>query len=224
MPTAGGDFHCVPGTARVDKKAPCRRQAAGGDCPTSPKQPVSSQRPEDIPIASPKQPVSSKRPRAEDKECGLPSKKKNKDEGQSSGVMVRFIQPSHPNIPTGVTTPQPIPTSGELSESTGAIFVEDLNGTSNEDSVAKPPNVINSRLLPYVQARIQRHIAATDMWKKAYEVELSKDEVSTCKYTQEQALQGQKSARAKLLEVKKELRMLQVLHQDVDEGNAASAP
>ncbi|KAL2603115.1 hypothetical protein R1flu_022434 [Riccia fluitans] len=34
--------------------------------------------------------------------------------------------------------------------------------------------VINSRLLPYVQARIQRHIAATDTWKKAYEVELSK--------------------------------------------------
>ncbi|KAL2609522.1 hypothetical protein R1flu_028095 [Riccia fluitans] len=162
--------------------------------------------------------------------------------------------------------------------------------------------VINSRLLPYVQARIQRHIAATDTWKKAYEVELSKteleetkrsseasikrleeealhlrealaakesvvqaienarhkeistlkatcqkyktsldgeigtnadlqarvlnlqDELSTCKYTQEQALQGQKSARTELLEVKKELRMLQVLHQDVDEGNAASAP
>ncbi|KAL2651443.1 hypothetical protein R1flu_019571 [Riccia fluitans] len=235
--------------------------------------------------------------------------------------------------------------------------------------------VINSRLLPYVQARIQRHIAATDTWKKAYEVELSKvhelqatndglrgqlaakdaakskvhalartevqheleefkrsvtkledfkrsvtakekaaekthlqklalvqteleetkrsseasikrleeealrlrealaakesavqalenarhkeistlkatcrkyktsldgeiginadlqarvlnlqDELSTCKYMQEQALQGQKSARAELLEVKKELRMLQVLHQDGDEGNAASAP
>ncbi|KAL2620949.1 hypothetical protein R1flu_001154 [Riccia fluitans] len=244
--------------------------------PASPEQPVSSQRPEDIPIASPEQPVSSKRARVEDKERGLPSKKKNK--------------------------------------------------------------VINSRLLPYVQARIQRHIVAIDMWKKAYEVELSKvrelqatndglrgqlaakdaaklevyalaptevhreleefkrsvtkledfkrleeeashlrealaakesvvqalenarhkeistlkatcrkyktsldgeigtnadlqarvlnlqDELSTCKYTQEQALQGQKSARAELLEVKKELRMLQVLHQDVDEGNAASAP
>ncbi|KAL2649225.1 hypothetical protein R1flu_017353 [Riccia fluitans] len=38
------------------------------------------------------------------------------------------------------------------------------------------------------------------------------DELSTCKYTQEQALQGQKSAQAELLEVKKELRMLQVLH------------
>ncbi|KAL2629435.1 hypothetical protein R1flu_014121 [Riccia fluitans] len=189
--------------------------------------------------------------------------------------------------------------------------------------------VINSRLLPYVQARIQRHIAATETWKKAYEVELSKvrelqatndglrgqlaakdaaksevhalawtevqreleefkrsvtkledfkrleeeasrlrealaveesavhalenarhkeistlkatcrkyktsldgeigtnanlqaqvlnlqDQLSTCKYTQEQALQGQKSARVELLEVKKELRMLQVLHQDV---------
>ncbi|KAL2630163.1 hypothetical protein R1flu_014849 [Riccia fluitans] len=34
--------------------------------------------------------------------------------------------------------------------------------------------VINSRLLPYVQARIQRHIVATDTWKQAYEVELSK--------------------------------------------------
>ncbi|KAL2634890.1 hypothetical protein R1flu_006369 [Riccia fluitans] len=50
------------------------------------------------------------------------------------------------------------------------------------------------------------------------------DELNTCKYTQEQALQGQKSTRAELLKVKKELRMLQVLHQDVDEGNAASAP
>ncbi|KAL2630937.1 hypothetical protein R1flu_015623 [Riccia fluitans] len=202
----------------------------------------------------------------------------------------------------------------------------------------KKNKVINSHLLPYVQARIQRHIAATDTWKQAYEVELSKvrelqatndglrgqlaakdaaksevhalawtevqreleefkrsvtkledfkrleeeasclrealaakesvvqalenahqkeisilkatcrkyktsldgeiginadlqarvlnlqDELSTCKYTHEQALQGQKSARAELLEVKKELRMLQVLHQDVDEGNAASAP
>ncbi|KAL2644624.1 hypothetical protein R1flu_012211 [Riccia fluitans] len=50
------------------------------------------------------------------------------------------------------------------------------------------------------------------------------DELNTCKYTQEQALHGQKSARAELLEVKKELRMLQVLHQDIDEGNVASAP
>ncbi|KAL2631128.1 hypothetical protein R1flu_015814 [Riccia fluitans] len=187
--------------------------------PASPEQPESSQRPEDIPIASPEQPMSSKRPRAEDKERELPSKKKNKDEGQSSGPRVRFTQSSRPNISTGVTTPQPVSTSGELSESTGAIFVEDLNGTSNEDSVAKPPNVsislspplpppittvitrelgqlpstkrqsakelsatirrdisqvINSRLLPYVQARIQRHITATDTWKQAYEVELSK--------------------------------------------------
>ncbi|KAL2612642.1 hypothetical protein R1flu_024334 [Riccia fluitans] len=401
----------------------------------SPEQPVSSQRPKDIPIVSTEQPMSSKWPRAEDKERGLPSKKKNKlivvaisktaihikqDEGQSSGLRVCFTQPSCPNIPMGVIKPQPVPTSRELSELTDAIFVEDLNGTSNEDSTAKPPNVsiflpsplpppittvvtgepgqlpsterqsakelsvairrnisqvINSRLLPYVQARIQRHIAATDMWKQAYEVELSKvrelqatndglrgqlaakdaaksevhalartevqheleefkrsvteledfkrsvtakekaaeethlqklalvqtqleetkrspeasikrleeeasrlrealaakesvvqalenahqkeisnlkatcrmyktsldgerginadlqarvlnlqNELSTCKYTQEQALQGQKSARAELLEVKKELRMLQVLHQDIDEGNAASAP
>ncbi|KAL2610062.1 hypothetical protein R1flu_028635 [Riccia fluitans] len=131
--------------------------------PTSPKQPVSSQRPEDIPIALPEQPVSSKRPRAEDKERGLPSKKKNKlivvvisktavhvkrDEGQSNGPRVRFTQPLCPNIPTGVTTPQPVPTSGELSESTGAIFVEDLNGTSNDDSAAKPPNVSISLALP----------------------------------------------------------------------------
>ncbi|KAL2607927.1 hypothetical protein R1flu_026500 [Riccia fluitans] len=96
-----------------------RRQKGGAEdkqpeefVPTSPEQPVSSQRPEDIPIASPEQPMSSKRPRAEDKERGLQSKKKKK--------------------------------------------------------------VINSRLLPYVQARIQRHIAATDTWKQAYEVELSK--------------------------------------------------
>ncbi|KAL2609575.1 hypothetical protein R1flu_028148 [Riccia fluitans] len=109
--------------------------------PASPEQPVSSQRREDIPIASPEQPVSSKRSCAEDKERGLLSKKKNKDEGQSSGPRVRFTQPSRPNIPTGVTTPQPVPTSGELSESTGAIFVEDLNRTSNEDFAAKPPNV-----------------------------------------------------------------------------------
>ncbi|KAL2653285.1 hypothetical protein R1flu_021413 [Riccia fluitans] len=228
--------------------------------------------PEEFVPASPEQPVSSKRPHAEDKERGFPSKKMNKNKGQSSGPKIRFTQPSRPNITMGVTTPQPVPTS----ELTGAIFVEDLNGTSNEDSVAKPPNisiplpppppplpsparapittivigklgqlpsterqsakelsvairrdisqVINSRLLPYVQARIQRHIAATDTWKQAYEVELSKDELNTCKYTQEQVLQGQKSARAELLEVKKELRMLQVLHQDVDEGNAASAP
>ncbi|KAL2621310.1 hypothetical protein R1flu_001515 [Riccia fluitans] len=242
----------------------------------SPEQPVSTRRPraedkqpEEIPIASLEQPVSSKRPRAEDAERGLLSTKKNK--------------------------------------------------------------VINSRLLPYVQARIQRHSAATETWKKAYEDQLSKlrelqetnnglrgqvaakdaekstvhalartevqreleelkrsvteledfkrsvpakekaaeethalenahqkeistlkatcqkyktsldgeigtnadlqarvlnlqDELSTCKCTQEQALQGQKSARAELLEVKKELWMLQVLHQDVDEGNAASAP
>ncbi|KAL2650588.1 hypothetical protein R1flu_018716 [Riccia fluitans] len=50
------------------------------------------------------------------------------------------------------------------------------------------------------------------------------DELNASKYTQEQALQAQKSARAELLEVKKELQMLQVLHQEVDEGNATSDP
>ncbi|KAL2608459.1 hypothetical protein R1flu_027032 [Riccia fluitans] len=50
------------------------------------------------------------------------------------------------------------------------------------------------------------------------------DELNASKYTQKQALQAHKSARAELLEVKKELRMLLVLHQEVDEGNAASDP
>ncbi|KAL2612449.1 hypothetical protein R1flu_024141 [Riccia fluitans] len=248
--------------------------------PASSEQPVSSQRPEDIPIASPEQPVSSKKPHAEDKERGLVSKKKNK-------------------LPS---------TERQSAKELSAAIRRDIS------------QMINSRLLPYVQARIQRHIMAIDTWKQAYEVELSKrrkrlpeethlqklalvqtqleetkrsskasikrleeeasrlrealaakesavqalenahqkeistlkatcrkyktsldgeigtnadlqarvlnlqDELSTCKYTQEQALQGQKSAWAELLEVKKELRMLQVLHQDVDEGNAASAP
>ncbi|KAL2621272.1 hypothetical protein R1flu_001477 [Riccia fluitans] len=368
MQAAGGDTHCVLGTARVDKKAPCRRQATGGDSHCVPG------------IAR-----VFKKARAEDAECGLPSTKKNKpmcvqqNEGQNSGVRTRFTQPSRPNIPTEIIMPQPVQSSGECSESTltpsGAILVEDLNGTSNEDSPTKPPNVINFHLLPYVQARIQRHSAAIETWKKAYEDQLSKvrelqetndglrgqvaakyaekstvhalartevqreleelkksvteledfkrpvpakekaaeethvqklalvqtqleeykrsseasikrleeeashlrealvekesavqalenahqkeistlkatcqkyktlldgeigtnadlqarvlnlqDELSTCKYTQEQALQGQKSARAELLEIKKQLHMLQVLHQDVDEGNAASAP
>ncbi|KAL2607397.1 hypothetical protein R1flu_025970 [Riccia fluitans] len=100
----------------------------------SPEQPVSSQRPEDIPIASPKQPVSSKRPRAEDKEHGLPSKKKNK-------------------LPS---------TERQSAKELSAAIRRDIS------------QVINSHLLPYVQARIQRHIAATDTWKQAYEVELSK--------------------------------------------------
>ncbi|KAL2642627.1 hypothetical protein R1flu_010214 [Riccia fluitans] len=43
-----------------------------------------------------------------------------------------------------------------------------------EDIPIDISQVINSCLLPYVQARIQRHIAATDTWKQAYEVELSK--------------------------------------------------
>ncbi|KAL2629011.1 hypothetical protein R1flu_013697 [Riccia fluitans] len=295
---AGTPLEEAEGTGRVEKKAPCRRQAAGGVCPCVPRTAVSSQRLEDIPIASPKQPVSSKRPRVEDKERGLPSKKKNK-------------------LPS---------TERQSAKELSAAIRRDIS------------QVINFRLLPYVQARIQRHIVATDMWKQAYEVELSKvrelqatndglrgqlaakdaaksevhalartevqheleefkrsvtkledfkrleeeasrlrkalvakesivqvlenahqkeiptlkatcrkyktsldgeigtnadlqarvlnlqDELNTCKYTQEQALQGLKSARAELLEVKKELRMLQVLHQDVDEGNAASAP
>ncbi|KAL2653468.1 hypothetical protein R1flu_021596 [Riccia fluitans] len=50
------------------------------------------------------------------------------------------------------------------------------------------------------------------------------DELNASKYMHEQALQAQKSIWAELLEVKKELRMLQVLHQEVDEGNAASDP
>ncbi|KAL2644065.1 hypothetical protein R1flu_011652 [Riccia fluitans] len=111
--------------------------------PASPEQPVSSQRPEDIPIASPEQPVSSKRPRAEDKERGLPSKKKNKDEGQSSG----------PRLPS---------TERQSAKELSAAIRRDIS------------HVINSRLLPYVQARIQRHIVAIDTWKQAYEVELSK--------------------------------------------------
>ncbi|KAL2630816.1 hypothetical protein R1flu_015502 [Riccia fluitans] len=56
------------------------------------------------------------------------------------------------------------------------------------------------------------------------EVQNLEDELNASKYTQEQALQAQKSARAELFEVKKELRMLQVLHREVDEGNAASDP
>ncbi|KAL2629315.1 hypothetical protein R1flu_014001 [Riccia fluitans] len=34
--------------------------------------------------------------------------------------------------------------------------------------------VINSRLLPYIEAAFKRHSVATDMWKKAYEDQLSK--------------------------------------------------
>ncbi|KAL2636317.1 hypothetical protein R1flu_007796 [Riccia fluitans] len=50
------------------------------------------------------------------------------------------------------------------------------------------------------------------------------DELNASKYMQDQAMQAQKSAWAELLEVKKELRMLQVLHQEFDEGNVASDP
>ncbi|KAL2609740.1 hypothetical protein R1flu_028313 [Riccia fluitans] len=118
----------------------------------SPEQPVSTRRPhakdkqpEDIPIVFPEQPMSSKRPRAEDVDCRLPSTKKNKNKGLNSGMRTRFTQPLCPNIPTGITTPQPIQSSGERFESThtptSAILVEDLNRTSNEDSSAKPPNV-----------------------------------------------------------------------------------
>ncbi|KAL2608558.1 hypothetical protein R1flu_027131 [Riccia fluitans] len=156
----------------------------------SPEQPVSTRRPlakdkqpEEISIASSKQPVSSKRPRVEDMERGLPSTKKNKplcvqqNEGQNSGVRTRFTQPSCPNIPTGVTMPQPVQSLGERSESThtpsGAILVEDLNGTSNKDSSAKPPNVSISLPTPPPITTI-RHSAATETWKKAYEDQLSK--------------------------------------------------
>ncbi|KAL2642846.1 hypothetical protein R1flu_010433 [Riccia fluitans] len=41
-------------------------------------------------------------------------------------------------------------------------------------SSTKKNKVINSHLLPYVEATIQRHSAATNMWKKAYEDQLSK--------------------------------------------------
>ncbi|KAL2631579.1 hypothetical protein R1flu_016265 [Riccia fluitans] len=229
--------------------------------------------PEEIPIESSEckrgsetdQPGSAKRPHAEDNERGLPSTKK-----QNAGPMIRFIQTQQANIPTEVTTIQPVLSSRERYESIhtpiGAILGEDLHDTSNEDSL-----VINSHLLPFVEAAFQRHSAAIDMWKKCYEDQLSKvhelqatndglreqlaakkeisilkatcrkykttldgeigtnadlharvqnlkDELNASKYTKEQALQAQKSARAELLEVKKELRMMQVLHQEVDEG------
>ncbi|KAL2650958.1 hypothetical protein R1flu_019086 [Riccia fluitans] len=262
----------------------------------------------------------------------------------------------------GVTTPQPVLSSGERSQLThtpiGAILVEDLNGTSNEDFLAKPPNVsipfptpppsayynnCNWRTwtasidreairkgvdcspptghssartevqremeelkrsvtkledfkrsmtakekaaeetymqkLALVQTELEEYKRSSEASIKRLEEEAShlrealaakqsvvhalenahqkeistlkatcrkykttldgeigtnadlqarvlnlQDELNACKYTQEQALQVQKLARAELLEVKKELRMLQVLHQEVDEGNAASAP
>ncbi|KAL2634436.1 hypothetical protein R1flu_005915 [Riccia fluitans] len=175
----------------------------------SPEQPVSCQRPEEIPIASSEQPVSSKRPVQRTTNMDFRPQRRiryvicnkplcvQQNEGQNNGMRTRFTQPSRPNLPIGVTTPQPVQSSGERSESkhtpTGAILVKDLNGTSNEDSPAKPPNVsiplptpspITTILigepghLPSTERqsirRIQRHSAATDTWKKAYEDQLSK--------------------------------------------------
>ncbi|KAL2653657.1 hypothetical protein R1flu_021785 [Riccia fluitans] len=111
------------------------------------------------------------------------------NEGQNSGVRIHFTQPSHPNIPTGVITPQPIHSSGEHSESThtptSAILVEDLNGTSNKDSLGKPPNVsiplpTSSPITTIVTGKpgqllsTERQSVTTDTWKKASEDQLSK--------------------------------------------------
>ncbi|KAL2620840.1 hypothetical protein R1flu_001045 [Riccia fluitans] len=163
----------------------------------SPKQPVSTRRPraedkqpEEIPIASPEQPVSSKRPRVEDKERGLLSTKKNMSLGERSesthtstgATLVEDLNKTSnedspakpPNISIPLLTPPPITTivTGELGQlpSTEMQSAKELTTHLRRDIA----QVINFHLLPYVQARIQRHSAAIDTWKKSYEDQLSK--------------------------------------------------
>ncbi|KAL2643433.1 hypothetical protein R1flu_011020 [Riccia fluitans] len=113
------------------------------------------------------QPRSTKWPRAEDNEL---------DFRPQRSIRTCFTQSSQANISMGVTTIQPVPSSGERFElihtPIGAILVEDLHNNSNEDSSVQPPNVF----IP-VQAEpiaFHKHSVATDTWKKRYEDQLSK--------------------------------------------------
>ncbi|KAL2629956.1 hypothetical protein R1flu_014642 [Riccia fluitans] len=133
------------------------------------------QLPEEIPIASPEQAGSTRRPRVEDKQPEeiVPAIL----EQPVSSQRPEDIPIALPELPVSSKRPRaedkergfPSKKKNKLP-STEKQSAKELSAAIRQDI----SQVINSRLLPYVQARIQRHIAAIDTWKKAYEVELSK--------------------------------------------------
>ncbi|KAL2653157.1 hypothetical protein R1flu_021285 [Riccia fluitans] len=239
MQAAGGDSHCVPGTVCVDKKAPCRRQAAGGDS-----------------IASREQPVSTKRPRAEDKECGLPSTKKNKVINSS---LLPHVEATIQRHSTAIDTwkkayEDQLSKVRELQETNDGLRgqlvakdaekadvhalartevqceLEELKSSVTKLEFKRSVTAKEKALENAHQKEISTLKATRQKYKTVLDGEIGtnadlhaevqnlEDDLNASKYTLEQALQAQKSAGAELLEVKKELRMLQVLHQEVDEG------
>ncbi|KAL2613874.1 hypothetical protein R1flu_025566 [Riccia fluitans] len=143
-------------------KLPEEIPIASTEQPQSTRRPrAEDKQPEEIPIASPEQPVSSKRPHAEENKRGLSSTKIHK-----------ISKP--PNVSIPLPTPLPINTIvtdklGQLP-TTESQSKKELTAHLRRDIT----QVINSHLLPYVQARIQRHFAAIETWTKAYEDQLSK--------------------------------------------------
>ncbi|KAL2649369.1 hypothetical protein R1flu_017497 [Riccia fluitans] len=140
--------------------------------------------PEEIPIASPEpvdynatrpkvdykrgretdHPGSTKWAHAEDNECGLPSTKIDKPPNISIPV-----QPE-PSLLI------PLPISTIVTGEPGHLLSPDMQSTQELCAHLRQDitRVINSRLLPYIQAAFQRHFVATDKWKKLYEDQLSK--------------------------------------------------
>ncbi|KAL2650047.1 hypothetical protein R1flu_018175 [Riccia fluitans] len=114
--------------------------------------------PEEIPIASLEQPVSTRRPHAEDK--------------QPEEIPIASLeQPISSKRPHAEDKEHGLPsTKKNKLPSTKRQSTKELTAHLRRDIA----QVINSHLLLYVQARIQRHSAATDTWKKAYEDQLSK--------------------------------------------------
>ncbi|KAL2650496.1 hypothetical protein R1flu_018624 [Riccia fluitans] len=113
---------------------------------------------EEIPIVSPEQPVSTRRPRAENK--------------QPEEIPIASLeQPMFSKRPRAGNKERGLPsTKKNKLPSTESQSAKELTAHLRRDIA----QVINFHLLPYVQARIQRHSVATDTWKKAYEDQLSK--------------------------------------------------
>ncbi|KAL2622604.1 hypothetical protein R1flu_002809 [Riccia fluitans] len=228
--------------------------------------------PEEIPIASPyckrgsktDQPGSTKRPRAKDNELGLPSTKK-----VINSRMLPFIEAAFQRHSAATDTWKKCyedqlskvrefqVTNDGLREQLAANDVEksdvhalarievqceleefkrlDEEASHLREAIAAKESAVQA-LVDAHQKEISILKATCQKYKTTLDGEIGtnvdlhaqvqnlKDELNASKYTQEQALQAQRSARAELLKVKKELRMLQVLHQEVDEGNAASDP
>ncbi|KAL2645141.1 hypothetical protein R1flu_012728 [Riccia fluitans] len=137
-----------------------------------------------------------------------------------------------PNISIPLLTPPPISTivtgkPGHLP-STERQSTQELSAHLRRDIIQALENA-HQKEISTLKATCQKYKMALDgeigtNVEPHARVQNLEDELNASKYMQEQALQAQKSARAELLEVKKELRMLQVLHQEVDEGNAANDP